>query len=146
MKQRIADTGPLRVFSDPRGRRRIVVGWLAVGAGGIFSSFVAMAGIGLLGGPHVPLLPWPHAPGQQHADPHGPLGDRARHGRQVTAGGLPTPGAPGTRATSTPSPAPGRSATPSPHPSPTSTTVTNRTGRTPPGRNRTPSPSPRRTK
>ena len=148
-----ADTGPLRVFADPHGRRRVIVRWLSIGACGISSSYVALASIGLLGGPQVPLLPWPHAQSSQTpGDPRGHGGDKAQHRRQIAAGGLPAPGAPapGASATATPSrspsPAPGRSATPSPQPSPTDTKVTNPAGKTPPGRNRTASPSPRGTK
>jgi hypothetical protein len=142
MTHRAADTGPLRVFADPRGRRRVIVRWLAIGACGISSSYVALASLGLLGGPQVPLLPWPHAQSSQTpGDPRGHVGGKANHGRQVAAGtsAAPTP-------STSPSPAPGRSATPSPQPSPTGTTVTNRAGKTPPGRNGAASPSPHGTK
>jgi len=140
----MADAGPRRVFADPRGRRRVIVRWLSIGAGGVFSGYVAIAGIGLLGGPQVPLLPWP-APHSSQA-PGDPHGNAAQHRRQGAAAGLPTPNAaiPGGPAAATPSPAPGRSAAPLLQPSPTNTTLTNRAGKTPPGRNRTASPSPRR--
>src|SRR5260370_12480282 len=119
MKHRIVDTGPSRVFADPRGRRRVIVRWLSIGTGGIFSGYVAMVGIGLLGGPQVPLLPWPHAHSSQA--PADPGGQAAQHRRQAAAAaGLPTPSAPtpGRPPTHPPTPPPGHPPTPPPHPPP----------------------------
>lgn len=46
------------IFADPSGRRRIRLRWLAAGAGLLLSGFLAVAAIGLFGGPTAPLLPW----------------------------------------------------------------------------------------
>jgi hypothetical protein len=141
VKPRHATTGPQPVFADSRGRRRVIIRWLAIGAGAIISGFVVVAAVGLLGGPQVPVLPWPH----QHAG-RASLGDPGTGsppGAAATTGaGLPARG--GAAASQSPNPAPQVSPTVSP--SSVVATTTNRAGKTPPGQNRTQSPSPHRTR
>lgn len=129
--------GTRQVFADPRGRRRIILLPLAIGAGSLLCGFVIIVGVGFLGGPEVPFLRVAHAHpgGTSYSDPSS---HRAAASVRPAASPTPAPTAgaiAGQPQASSPSQAPAQAGA--------STNPANRAGKTPPGLARAGSPTPR---
>lgn len=117
------------VFTDPSGRRRVRLRWLALAAGAALGSFLLVTALGLLGGPKAPLLPWPRVAAQPPPGGAGGVvpGSHQHRASRPHAGVNTTPttaapGASGPQAASSPGSAgsgSGQAATPAPAAAPT---------------------------
>lgn len=136
--------GERGIFAGPAGRRRVRIRWLAVAAGLVLAGCLVVAAVGLLGGPKVPLLPWPRPAGQPGPGPAtGPQG----HG---SPGGHPAPGPAQARTSRGPARAQPRpsatasqhAAAPAPTASPQPSASASASQHVPPGIARKPTPLP----